>query len=173
MATIVLQEGLDRAFRDDVSLPMFVVSSAGLADGSDDKENKLNLPVAEHVAELMREKYRIDLSDERSRSVWTLPEYEQAEIIVAATPNVAATLKKHLHKPDAWNRPRPRIQPRILVLNEENGGIPDPIGGSLKDYKDCLEAIERAMPVVVQRIGEIVKKENHESLALFLNTYNK
>lgn len=162
MATIVLQEFLDRAFREHINLPTFVVSSAGLADGNMEiPNNATGLPASEHVVRLMRNHYRINLSAHVSRPVWTLPKEERATIIVAMSVSVAETLKNELPKPDAWDLSFPRKKPHILVMNEERGGIADPIGRDFNAYKQCLREIQSSVPEVATKTGRIVAEEIH------------
>jgi hypothetical protein len=172
MAEVVLQESLDRRFRMDTSMPVFVVSSAGLADG-DPKipDNDTNLPVSAAAADLLRYFYRVDLSKRLSRPVWSLPKNEQASIIIAVSPSVAEVLSREIPKAwGVWPESSARA-PRILVMNEAGGGIPDPFfeEDSEEAYPRCLARIEAAVPDIVDQIGEIVRKENAEAMENFLS----
>lgn len=37
---------------------------------------------------------------------------------------------------------------KIVVLGEESGGIPDPYGGDAADYRQCRDALERAVAAI-------------------------
>jgi len=174
MAEAALQEVLDRRFRMDTGMPVFVVSSAGLADGDPSiPDNETDLRMAPHAMTLMDRYYRVDLSERRSRPVWTLPKEERAGIIVAISPKIAAVLREELPKPDAWDLSPPRKSPHILVMNEASGGVPDPYYGygDLTDYQLCLFRIQAALPDIAEKIGEIVRKENREREMSFLSMH--
>ena len=42
---------------------------------------------------------------------------------------------------------------RVLVANEDQGGIPDPYELGLAGYRDCLALLDQVMPQVAQHIG--------------------
>lgn len=44
------------------------------------------------------------------------------------------------------------ISPKIIfILNEGNNGIPDPVGGDLKEYRECAHIIEEALDAFIAK----------------------
>lgn len=42
---------------------------------------------------------------------------------------------------------------RVMVANEDEGGVPDPYELGLTGYKDCLALLDRVMPPIAQHIS--------------------
>jgi protein-tyrosine-phosphatase len=43
---------------------------------------------------------------------------------------------------------------RVIVANEDQGGIPDPYEHGLTGYRDCLALLDEVMPNVARRISQ-------------------
>lgn len=118
MAAALMRRRLERESRPGT------VESAGLAAGGE--------PASPHAAAVMAE-WGLDLSGHRSQPV-TRGLCERADRIAVMSPRHRAALLA-LGVPGE----------KITILAEAEGGIPDPYGGSLADYRETRDALARAV----------------------------
>lgn len=48
----------------------------------------------------------------------------------------------------------------LFVVNGDNGGVPDPYGGSLPDYEACAEVLNQAAEEIVASLLKAIKEES-------------
>lgn len=109
----------------------FEVLSAGVAAAAGE-------PASPEGIEAMRAR-GIDLSCHRSRPAsWEL--LEHAQLVVAMNGSHLETLR-------GW---WPELEPRLMLIRE--GGIADPIGGSVQAYESCARQIEPCLDAVLERL---------------------
>lgn len=101
--------------------------SAGLAASCE--------PASQLAVTVMRE-WDIDLRGHHSRPV-TAMLCEAADLVAVMSLRAPAGPDGHGGDPQ-----------KIVVLGEESGGIPDPYGGDAADYRQCRDALERAVAAI-------------------------
>jgi protein-tyrosine-phosphatase len=99
----------------------YLVQSAGVMAGYGDAASEVAVDVARE--------YGVDLSNHRSRPV--NPE------MLAEVSNIIAMTQSHL---TLLMMQHPNVGPVPMLLSEEID-IPDPIGGSIEDYRECARVI--------------------------------
>jgi protein-tyrosine phosphatase len=126
MMQAVLQQHLGDAFR---------VESAGLT-------KELAGRPANHRSVACMNERGVDLSGHVSRWVGDL-DLDQYQWIVCVGRDEADQLRS-LFGID---------KTRVIIANEQQGGIPDPYELGLAGYRDCLVLLDEVMPHVARRIG--------------------
>jgi len=112
------------------------VISAGIGAIGGQRASSLTL-------ELLRDE-GVDLSEHRSRPV-------TPELLAEAT-HIFAMTKDHLAILELMF---PEAAPRMRLLREVCDGpfdVPDPIGGGMRGYRECLEVLKRCIPKIFQMI---------------------
>jgi protein-tyrosine phosphatase len=127
MMRVVLQQLLG----DD-----FLVESAGLT-------KELAGRPANHRSVTCLKERGVDLSAHLSRWVGDL-DLDQFQWIVCVGREEADQVRSLPNLAEA----------RVIVANEDQGGIPDPYEHGLAGYRDCLALLDRVMPDVAQRISQ-------------------
>ncbi len=127
MMRVVLQQLLG----DD-----FFVESAGLT-------KELAGRPANHRSVTCLKERGVDLSGHVSRWVGDL-DLDQFQWIVCVGREEADRVRSLLGTDKA----------RVIVANEDQGGIPDPYERGLAGYRDCLVLLDEVMPNVAQRISQ-------------------
>lgn len=109
----------------------FVICSAGIAaqEGSDASQGSV----------LVMAEKQLDLSTHRSQQL-AYPLLALAERVFGLTPSHVTTAKR-------WF---PDFADKIVALDP--AGVPDPIGGSLEDYRHCAQHIEGRLEIVLEQI---------------------
>ena len=128
MLSALLRSALDRR-----GLQSVVVDSAGTGAGN-------GQPASEEAIACLASQ-GLDLSRHRSRHVGgvDLAGYDR---ILCMTSSHAAFVRSNGVPPD-----------RIAVVNAEQGGVPDPFGGSAADYELCCRVLERAAAAVANGLS--------------------
>ena len=126
MMQAVLQQHLGAAFR---------VESAGVS-------RELAGRPANHRSVACLQERGVDLSGHVSRWIGDL-DLGQYRWIVCVGQGEADVVRSALGAGAA----------RVLVANEDQGGIPDPYELGLAGYRDCLALLDQVMPQVAQHIG--------------------
>jgi len=129
MAAALLRGLLERRFkrdRESVGLPLPAVHSAGTGayEGA---------PASGNAILVVRE-FGLDLRYHRSRRL-TPQSIRAADFVLAMSRGSADLIRKLA--PDAAGR--------IEVLNRAGGGVPDPFGGVLEEYRDVAEVLRYAL----------------------------
>ncbi len=91
-------------------------------------------PPSRNARRVMREEYNLSIREQYSQPV-TPSILLQSDHILVMTPRHKQTLTSWL----------PEVEQRIRVLNEGKGGIPDPVGGDLKQYRTSARKIEEVV----------------------------
>lgn len=126
MLAALLRHHLDAAHR---------VTSAGVAAASDQ-------PASPQAIACMAER-GIDLQVHRSRSV-DLSEAQRADLILCMSPSHARAL---LQAGVASNK--------LKIAQADQGGVPDPFGGDLDDYRRCANSLQAEVEQLVRRIQNV------------------
>jgi protein-tyrosine phosphatase len=127
MMQAVLQRRLGAEFR---------VESAGVVEGLAGR------PANHRSVACMKER-GVDLSVHVSRWVGDL-DLDQYQWIVCVGHDEAAQVRARLGAGKA----------RVMVANEQQGGIPDPYELGLEGYRDCLALLDEVMPDIARRISQ-------------------
>ena len=127
MMQAVLQQHLGAAF---------LVESAGV------REELAGRPANHRSVACMKER-GVDLSVHVSRWIGNL-DLDQYQWFVCVGRGEADQVRSLLDADQA----------RVIVANEDQGGIPDPYELGLAGYRDCLALLEEVMPQVAQRISQ-------------------
>lgn len=101
-----------------------------------------DMPPTPHALTVMRE-MDVDMSDHKSRQV-TQAIADEADVCVVMTPHHGVELAL-----------RYGVNPEKILM--PNGGVPDPYGGSLKQYRVCRDQLLAALPVIVEEIKALCK----------------
>jgi protein-tyrosine phosphatase len=126
MMQVVLQQHLGAAFQ---------VESAGLT------KELAGRPANYRSIACMQER-GVDLSGHRSRWIGDL-DLDQYRWIVCVGRDEADKVRSALSAGSA----------RVLVANEDQGGIPDPYELGMGGYRDCLALLDQVMQPIAQRIS--------------------
>ena len=74
----------------------------------------------------------LDLTEHLSRHLDTI-ELSAVDLVLCMSSAHAAAVRSH------------GVPPQVIrVINAEQGGVPDPYGGSDRDYEACAEVLEHA-----------------------------
>jgi protein-tyrosine phosphatase len=116
--------------------PGFLVESAGVSE-------RLAGRPANHRSVACLEERGIDLSTHVSRWVGDL-DLDQYRWIVCVGRDEADQVRSRLGADKS----------RVIIANEQEGGIPDPYEHGLAGYRDCLALLDEVMPEVARRISQ-------------------
>ena len=115
----------------------FIVESAGL------RKELAGRPANYRSVACMKER-GVDLSGHISRWIGDL-DLDQYRWIVCAGPDEADKVRSALGADSA----------RVMIANEDQGGIPDPYELGMTGYRDCLALLDGVMPQVAQHIKAV------------------
>lgn len=101
-----------------------------------------DVPPTEHALTVMNE-IGVDMSDHRSRQM-TQEIADQADVCVVMTPHHGVELVF-----------RYGVDPEKIVMPE--GGVADPYGHGVKEYRACRDELVAALPTVVEEIKALCK----------------
>ncbi len=102
------------------------------------------LPITDHSLTELRAR-ELDLADHKSRHVDAIGGLRQFDLILCATDIVARDVRELA--PDD-------LRDRIIVVNAESGGIPNPYGYGPEVYRACAEAISVAMTRLAEELHQ-------------------
>ncbi len=126
MAAALMRQVLDKRGRRDI-----MVTSAGLAAIA-------GQPASRHAVEAMRER-GVDLSAHRAKPL--------GDALLRSADRFAVMSASHAAALAAHGVPSEHIH----VLAAQNGGIPDPYGGTLEDYRRTRDALEKAVEALAEQ----------------------
>lgn len=110
------------------------VISAGVAANDGD-------PASPQAQQVISE-YGMDLSKHRSRPIDRV-DVPRLEVIITMSERHAAILRQLGAAPE-----------RIVIAGAASGGVPDPFGGSVEDYRRTAIVLERVAEEIVERIQQ-------------------
>ena len=138
MAEAIARDGIARAFEvraSEIETFGWQVESCGVYAGP-------GAPASPHAVQVLAE-WKIDLGEHLSCPM--IPERVlRADAIFCLTAGHLEALRASLP---------PRETGRATLLDPEGGDIPDPIGGSIEDYRTCARLIRECVGL---RLGELV-----------------
>lgn len=111
----------------------FFIASAGVAAG-------YGSPASPESAELMRRE-GIDLSGHESQPL-SERLLNHADFVYTMTRGHRAAVLAH----------RPDLENRVRVLSQDGSDIPDPIGGGMREYEQCRDAIRKHLEAVLSEL---------------------
>jgi protein-tyrosine phosphatase len=112
----------------------FVVLSAGIAAG-------YGAPASPEAVELLRDR-GCDLQNHASRPL--------TERLLEGADRIYAMTDQHRR---AILAARPELAERVRLLSPAGRDVPDPIGGGLRDYEECLRTIESHVQAVLDELA--------------------
>ncbi|TVR15001.1 MAG: hypothetical protein EA401_03515 [Planctomycetota bacterium] len=110
------------------------VMSAGVAANDGD-------PASLHAQQVISE-YAMDLSKHRSRPISRV-DVPRLDIMITMSERHAAILRQLGGDPQ-----------RIVIAGAESGGVPDPYGGSIDDYRRTAVVLEHVAEEIVEQIQQ-------------------
>ncbi len=114
------------------------VISAGLAAAEND-------PASREAIDVMRE-YQADMSQHLSQPV--------TDHMLEESTRVLAMTQRHLQLLREY---RPDLAQKFALLDRRGADVPDPIGGSIEDYRKCAETVARNLR---EWVCELIQKES-------------
>lgn len=130
---------MERAARDLKVQDRIICDSAGLAAAPGRKANETAILAAQELG--------MDLTGHRSKQA-TPQMLLEMDAIAVMTPDQMAFIKEHL----------PQMESKLYIPSK---GIPDPFGGTLEDYRRCLDRLNRW---VRELLLELLEKERNNAL---------
>lgn len=123
-----------------------VVESAGVSATG-------GMPATENAVACMKER-KLDLSNHRSRYVLDL-DFKQFDLVFCLSPLHGEYMRDKGMPPEA-----------VIVVNADQGGVPDPVDLGLEAYKQCAQLLEDAAAEISESIKGLVptgKQDEGES----------
>ena len=110
-----------------------IVESAGVAE-------KDPTPASDNARAVMKER-NLSLDEHKSRHIRTTDLASYDYILVVDQKTKDAVVVQGV------------LPEKVIILNEENGGVPNPYGGDITAYRECANTLEKLTDAFAEQIA--------------------